>query len=143
MSGPDIAAEIAAALIEAGEEVGTGAYTHTIRRVVSAPTDETGAPTNPFAGPAEPAPAPEPELFEVTGIEGVQDVRDMTGTLVGVQRRTLTINATGVTPLKSDRIAVGVARGDVVSDTVFEEILAVKPLAPGGTALLYELQLSA
>ena len=133
MSGADIAAEIAAALAEAGEAVGTGPYLCTIRR---APVDEA---TTPWAMPS----ANDSVDYEVTAIEDVRDIRDMSGTLIGMQKRTLTINATGVQPLKSDRIAVGVAPADVTADTVFEEILAVKPLAPGGVALLYELELSA
>jgi len=81
-------------------------------------------------------------LYPVTGIENMQDVRDMTGTLIGMKKRTLTINATGVTPLKSDTIAVGVAPGDVVEGTKFEEIISVMYLSPGGTVLLYRLELA-
>ena len=136
MSGAEIQAEVAAALAEAGEAVGTGPYVCTIRRA-SAEPDE---PQSPWDAPADPANAPTD--YEVTAIEDVQDVRDMTGTLIGVQKRTLTVSATGVAPLKSDVIAVGVAPGDVTADTRFEEIIAVKPLAPSGVALLYELELS-
>jgi hypothetical protein len=136
VSGAEIAAEVAAALAEAGEAVGTGPYTCTIRRA-SAEPDE---PQTPWDDPADPVNTP--QLFQVTAIEGVQDVRDTTGTLIGVQKRTLTIDATGVQPIKSDTIACGVAPGDVDGNTAFEEILAVKPLAPGGTALLFELELA-
>ena len=136
MSGAEIAAEVAAALAEAGEATGTGAYICTIRRA-SAELDE---PTNPWDEPADPV--NEPQLFPVTAIERMQDVRDMTGMLVGMKKRTLTINATGVTPLKSDTIAVGVAPGDVVEGTKFEEIISVMYLSPGGTVLLYRLELA-
>lgn len=135
-AGTDIAAEVAAALAEAGEAVGSGPYISTIRRASSEPDE----PQTPWDEPADPA--NEPTLYAVTGIEDVRDVRDMTGTMIGVRRRTLTIEATGVAPLKSDTIAVGVAPGDVTAQTVFEEILAVKPLAPGGVALLFEIQLA-
>lgn len=131
-----IQAEIAAALAEAGEAVGTGTYFCTIRRASSAPSE----PVNPWDAPADPV--NDPVDYQVTAIEDVQDVRDMNGMLVGVQKRTLTIDATGVVPLKSDVIAVGVAKADVAADTAFEEILAVKPLSPGGVALLYELELA-
>lgn len=137
MSGADIAAEVAAALAEAGEATGTGPYICTIRRA-SAEPDE---PQTPWDDPADPP--NEPSDFPVTAVEEVKEVRDMTGTLIGVQKRTLTVEATGVAPKKSDTIAVGVAPEDVTEQTSFEEILAVKPLAPGGTALLYELELSA
>ncbi len=136
MSGTAIAAEVAAALAEAGEAVGSGPYLCTIRRASSEPDE----PQTPWDEPADPA--NDPVDFEVVAVESVQDVRDMSGTLIGVQKRTLTVSATGVAPLKSDTIAVGVAKADVDADTLFEEILAVKPLAPGGTALLYELELA-
>lgn len=136
MSGAEIVAEVAAALAEAGEATGTGPMISTIRRASSAPTE----PQNPWDEPA--SPANPPQLFAVTGVEDIRDVRDMTGMLVGIQKRTLTIEATGVAPLKSDTIAVGVAPGDVTAQTVFEEILSVKPLAPGGVALLFELELA-
>jgi hypothetical protein len=136
MSGAEIASEVAAALAEAGEAVGTGPYICTIRRA----SDEPDEPQTPWDEPADPANAPTD--YPVTAVEDVKEIRDMTGNLIGVQKRTLTINATGVEPLKSDTIAVGVAPDDVTSDTVFEEILAVKPFAPAGTVLLYELSLA-
>lgn len=137
MSGLDIQAEIAAALAEAGEAVGTGPLICTIRRANPVPDE----PQNPFDEPSVGDDNP-PQLFPVTAVESIQDVRDMNGTLIGVKKRTLTINATGVAPLKSDTIAVGVAPAAVTSQTVFEEILAVTPLSPGGTAILYELSLA-
>lgn len=136
MTGPSIAAEVAAAFAEAGEAVGSGPYISTIRRASSEPDE----PQNPWDDPADPV--NEPADYAVTGIQEVKDIRDMTGMLVGIQKRTLTIEATGVAPLKSDTIAVGVAPGDVTAQTVFEEILSVKPLAPGGVALLFELELA-
>jgi hypothetical protein len=108
----------------------------TIRRASSEPDE----PQNPWEEPADPA--NDPVDYQVVAIEDVRDIRDMNGTLIGTQKRTLTIDATGVQPLKSDVIAVGVAKADVAADTVFEEIIAVKPLAPSGVALLYELELS-
>jgi hypothetical protein len=136
MSGADTQAEVAAALAEAGEATGSGPYICTIRRA-SAEPDE---PQTPWDEPADPA--NDPTDYAVTAVEDVKEIRDMTGNLIGVQKRTLTIDATGVAPLKSDVIAVGVAPDDVTSDTAFEEILAVKPLAPAGTVLLYELSLA-
>ena len=136
MSGADITAEVAAALAQAGEATGTGPLICTIRR----DSDEPDEPQNPWDEPADPE--NEPQLFPVTAVESIQDVRDMSGSLIGVKKRTLTINATGVAPLKSDSIAVGVAPAAVTAQTAFEEILAVTPLSPAGTALLYELSLA-
>ena len=131
MSGSQIAAEVAAALAEAGEATGNGPLICTIGR-------NTGTGT-PWDNNVSTVPD---LLYPVTGIENMQDVRDMSGMLVGVQKRTLTINATGVAPLKSDTIAVGVAPGDVVEGTKFEEIISVMYLSPGGTVLLYRLELA-
>lgn len=136
MSGASIAAEIAAALGEAGAATGTGPLLCTIRRAPAEPDE----PQNPWDEPADPA--NEPTLYQVTGIEDVSDVRDMSGTLIGVQKRTLTIDATGVVPLKSDTIAVGVATAAIVADTAFEEILEVETVAPGGVALMHNLRLA-
>jgi len=116
---------------KAGRKTGTGAYICTIGR-------NTGTGT-PWDNNVNTVPD---LLYPVTGIENMQDVRDMTGTLVGMKKRTLTINATGVTPLKSDTIAVGVAPGDVVEGTKFEEIISVMYLSPGDTVLLYRLELA-
>ena len=131
MSGSQIAADVAAALAEAGEATGNGPLICTIGR-------NTGTGT-PWDNNVRTVPD---LLYPVTGIENMQDVRDMTGMLVGMKKRTLTINATGVTPLKSDTIAVGVAPGDVVEGTKFEEIISVMYLSPGDTVLLYRLELA-
>ena len=131
MSGSQIAAEVAAALAEAGEATGNGPLICTIGR-------NTGTGT-PWDNNVNTVPD---LLYPVTGIENMQDVRDMSGMLVGIQKRTLTINATGVSPLKSDTIAVGVAPDDVVEGTKFEEIISVMYLSPGGTVLFYRLELA-
>lgn len=136
MSGLDIQAEIAAALIEAGEAVGTGAYTCTIRRE-SAEPDEPQTPWDEPADPANP-----PQLFPVTAVQDMREVRDMSGMLVGQAQRRLMIDATGVQPLKSDVIAVGVAMEDVDAGTVFEEIVEVRPLSPAGVPVMYEIMLA-
>lgn len=130
MSGTQIAAEIAAALGEAGEAVGSGALACTLRRLGSGPSsphDETatGAPAH----------------YPLTGIDDRREIRDASGSLTGRFRRTLTINATGEAPVKSDLIAVGVALADVDENTVFSEIEEVRPFSPGGVVLLYEVDL--
>lgn len=105
----------------------------TIRRASDTPSD----PQTPWS---EFSPNP-PAYFEVTAIEDMQDVRDMSGNLVGIKRRTLTVDAAGVAPLKSDTIAVGVRIADVDAGTGFEEIVSVTPVAPAGVALMYEIEL--
>ncbi len=57
-------------------------------------------------------------------------VRDPGGELTGMTQRTLYIStAAGVTPAKGDKVQIGGA---------WHEIAEVRPLNPGGTALMYE-----
>lgn len=135
-AGTRIADRVRRGLARAGQRTGSGAYTCTIRRASTEPDE----PQTPWDSPADPA--NDPTDYAVTAVEDIREVRDNSGALIGVTKRTLTIDATGVTPLKSDTIAVGVAPADVAEDTTFEEIIAVRPLAPGGVALLYELDLA-
>ena len=135
MSGLSIQAEVAAALAETGAEVGSGLLVCTIRRE---PT-EVDEPQNPWDAPANPA--NEPALYRVTGIEEMQEIRDMPGNLIGVKKRKLLVGAITVEPLKSDTIAVGVDPDNVTVSTVFEAILGVDALSPAGTPLMYTLEL--
>jgi hypothetical protein len=136
MSGLEIQSEVAAALAEAGEAVGTGPYLCTIRRA-SAEPDE---PQTPWDEPA--SPANDPVDYEVTGLKEATTSRYMDGTLIGERRRVLTIGGTGVRPLKSDKVALGVAKADVTGDTVFEEIIEIETEEPTDTPLLYGLHLA-
>ena len=135
-AGTDIAAEVAAALAEAGEAVGSGPYISTIRRA-SAEPDEPQTPWDEPASPVNP-----PTLFAVTGIKDETTSRYMDGTLIGELRRVLTIGATGVRPLPSDKVAVGVAPADVAGDTLFEEIIEIETLEPTDTPFLYGIHLA-
>lgn len=134
-AGTDIAAEVAAALIEAGEATGDGALVCTIKRPASGGSE----PTTPWD--AEDTAAGAPAHYEVTAIQNNQRVRDASGTLIGTTMRTLTVDATGVTPLKSDLIAVGVAMADADANTVYEGISEVVTEAVGGVALFHEVTL--
>lgn len=130
-NGADIAAEIHAALIEAGEAVGDGELICTLEK------PGTGGPTTPWDATSPTT----PDRYNVTAMEDNQRIRDMSGTLTGETLRTLTISAVGAVPEKDDRLAVGVASGDITADTVWSEIIEVRPLAPAGEALLYECDL--
>lgn len=71
--------------------------------------------------------------YTVTVIDdGIKD-RYIPGTLTTRRVRVLTIGATGIVPVKADRITV---RG------VTHEIEAVLPLAPGGVDLMFEIELA-
>lgn len=132
-AGADIAAEVAAALAEAGEAIGNGPLICTLRKAGA------GGPTKPW----DTTPADDPGLHELVAVDEYQQIRDAAGTLTGEQIRKLTVNATGAVPEKADRIAIGVAKADVAADTLFEEIKMVRPVAPGGVALMFELELAA
>lgn len=73
------------------------------------------------------------ETYEITVIDDAQRVRDASGTLVGQTMRTLTVATGSATPAKGDRVQVL---------SVWHEIAEVRPLAPGGVALLWEVDLA-
>lgn len=60
---------------------------------------------------------------------------------MGQTIRTLTCSAMVVEPHDDWQIAVGVAQDDVTEATPFEDILPVRPLAPAGVPVLYEIDL--
>lgn len=133
--GADIAAEVAEALAEAGTETGDGPLICTIKRPASG-DDEPRAPWEvKFVSEGDPT------YHEVTAIQQTLRIRDQSGTLTGETRRMLTVDATGTTPLKDDLIAVGVTEAEVTDSTVFEQILDVETIAPGGVALMHEVEL--
>lgn len=125
----DIAAQVAAALAEAGQAVSGAPMPCTIKRA-------SGGPSTPW-GEGEAT----PEYHEVTGLQDTQTIRDNAGAVVS-QVRVVTVDALGVAPLASDMIAVGVARADVSSATRWEAITRVTPLAPAGVAVMYEIELA-
>jgi hypothetical protein len=76
-------------------------------------------------------------------IEGVREIRDQAGMTVLEVRRTLMISATGAAPTKGQQVAVGVTAEDAADATVWHEIVEVRPVSPGGIAVLYEVDLAA
>ena len=137
-AGTRIQNKIKRGLEKAGRKTGAGPLLCTIKRADPNSSDAPKTPQEAMYVPDTPF-----TLHEVTAIEDMREVRDMNGMLTGVTKRTLTVSATGIAPLKSDTIAVGVAKADATAQTDYEEILAVRPTAPGGVALLYELDVSA
>jgi len=131
MNGADIAAEITSALGEASVATGDGPLICTLRK------PGTGGPTSPHDTTPEPADT----LHEMNGLSGSRQLRDASGTLIGKTIGTLTLSATGVEPKQGEQIAVGVAMADVTNDTLFQTIAEVRPLAPGGVALSYDVDM--
>ncbi|CAD7023166.1 hypothetical protein REJC140_00115 [Pseudorhizobium endolithicum] len=91
----------------------------------------------------DPQPGGGPTYKTLYAVEGFQEVRDASGTLIGQTRHTLTVTADpDAVPMKSHQVAIGVRAEDVAADTAFIEIIEVRPLAPAGVAVLYELDLT-
>lgn len=111
-----IAAEVAGAIASVG-------FTATIARPTTGPVT-----------PWDTTPEGTPDSIPVTVIDDAFKDRYVPGSLITRRVRVLTIGATGIVPVKSDRITV---RG------VEFEIGEVAALAPGGVDLLYEVDLSA
>lgn len=96
----------------------------------------------PPANPWDP-PGGDPVYSTVHVVEGVREIRDINGTTILETRRTLLISATGAIPTKGQRVAVGLVAEEVVDETVWHEIVEVRPLAPAGVAVLFEVDLGA
>lgn len=58
-------------------------------------------------------------------------------------RKVIMSTSAGVVPAQKDLFVIGMVAGDVTSGTQFVEVEEVRPLSPGGTDLLYELELAA
>lgn len=95
-----------------------------------------GAPANAWDPPSG-----SPTYHTVYCLEGVREIRDAAGTTILRTMRTLMISATGPAPAKGQRIAVGVSADDADEDSPWQEIEEVRPLAPAGVAVLYEVDL--
>lgn len=97
-----------------------------------------GAITGPPYDPVE-----EPPIYKTLHcIEGYQEIRDQSGTLVGQTRHTLTVTAkTDAAPLKSYRVALGITAEEASEASQWVEIAEVRPLAPAAVAVLYDIDL--
>lgn len=129
MSGPEVAAEIAAGLAEAGRALGQGEPVHTIRR--------PGA--NSRGSPHNTKPEPWPVFHELVGIETSRKIRDEAGSLIGRSVRVLKVGATGIEPKKGDEIAPWTTARQIAEITKFETIAEVTTKQIGGVPLSYEI----
>lgn len=88
--------------------------------------------------------APEQAVADTTivVVDLNEQSRDDSGILVGETRRTLLVSTgAGVTITKADKVTLGLTKEQVVPVTRFQEIAKVRPLAPGGTVILWEVDL--
>jgi hypothetical protein len=89
------------------------------------------------------APVSLPEHKDIIAVDLNERLRDANGTLVGTtQRKLLVSTATGITPTKGDRVSVGITAAVATDDSEWHEISEVRPLAPGGLTLLWEVDLN-
>ncbi|WP_416355552.1 hypothetical protein ACLNGM_15040 [Aureimonas phyllosphaerae] len=125
-----IAAEVADALRSVADVSQPGGFPVVLRKQTSV----GGDPWNPaFTNATD---------FPLHAIETVREVRDASGTLIGQSVRTLTVTAIpDVVPASGDTIAIGAAVPD--TNTEWVQIAEVRPLAPAGIAVLYEIDLIA
>lgn len=94
--------------------------------VLLKPGEPTGDPWNP--GPPGP-----PTEHPIQIVQDFERLRDMNGTLIGVTQMTLLIStAGGVVPAREDAVRLNGSEYPVA---------AVRPVSPGGQALLYEVDL--
>lgn len=133
-----IAAKVQRAIVKVADTSQPDGYPATIRRVVPGTPD-----------PAEPWILVDPTITYTTVRVVVFDkeLRDVNGTLIGMTKRTITISgAAGIVPTDDDTIAEGVALTfvDEADDAThpWQEIVACRPLAPAGIAVLYDLELA-
>lgn len=126
-----IAAEVSDAIRSVSDVSQPNGYPVTLR----IPGEATGPEWDPQPGV--------PIYKTLYAVEGFQEIRDASGTLIGQTRHTLTVTADpGAVPMKSHQVAIGVKAEDVTADTAFVEIIEVRPLAPAGVPVLYEIDLS-
>lgn len=125
-----VAAEIDEAIRSVGDVSQPDGYPVTLRI--------PGAITGPPYDPVE-----EPPIYKTLHcVEGYQEIRDQSGTLIGQAKHTLTVTAKAdAVPLKSYRVALGVTAETASDASQWVEIAEVRPLAPAGVAVLYDIDL--
>lgn len=131
-----IAGKVERALAKIGDTSQPNGYPATLRKPAGS------APLNPWDPPGG-----TPTYHQVIVMVADKEIRDASGTLIGVTRRTVTISgAAGVTPTDDDKIYLGahLTYVDVTTDEgiAWQEIQAVRELAPAGVAVLFECDLA-
>jgi hypothetical protein len=128
-----IAAEVDEAIRSIADVGEPGGFPVALRK----PGSPTGDPWNPTPGM--------PTYATLWGFEAVQELRDVNGTLIDQTKRTLTVSAQpGVVPDDEDSVLVGMnaEEAETAGDAApWTSILIVRPLAPVGIAVLYEIDL--
>ncbi len=96
------------------------------------PGETTGPEYDPVVGP--------PTYKTLYCVEGFQEIRDQSATLIGQARHTLTVTADpDAIPLKSHTVAIGITTEQADESSAWIEVVEIRPLAPSGVAVLYEI----
>lgn len=132
-----VAAEVEQALASIGDTSQPNGYPATLRR---AGARTGGTDYQPEYG--------DPTYYQVIVMVSDKELRDVNGTLIGMTKRTVTISgAAGVVPSDDDKIVLGshLTFVDAATDeaVAWQEIAAVRELAPAGVAVLYECDIQA
>ncbi len=93
---------------------------------IEKPGKPSGDPWNPTPGVSTRHP--------IHVVQEFHRFRDAEGALIGQTVHTLLVAAEGTTPEKADKVALG-------GETRWHEVAEVRPVAPGGVAVMYELDL--
>jgi len=133
-----VAAEVEAAIASVGDVSQPEGFPAVLKRVV------LGEAPNEWTPPSE-----ETTFLTIRVVDDNRRLRDINGTLIGETVRTLMVGAS-VEPLKTDLVAVGIT-GDQAETaaqtnpdpTRYHVIQEVRPFAPAGVVLLYEIELAA
>lgn len=130
-----VAAEVEEALRSIGDVSEPDGHPAVIRKLVPGVVD----PATPWIEPVDTI-----TYHQVVVLISDKELRDINGTLIGQTKRTITISgAAGVVPSDDDRIVLGMTEAQVeaAGDTAvaWHDIEAIKPLAPAGISVLYEI----
>jgi len=137
MSGEDIAAEIAAALREVGEAVGSGPLVALLKKPGATVPNPDAPPQNPFPdpnAPPDPDPEPNPEAPDPVPVVIMLD------SFTKKHHDKWEIRCTDLLVIMEATVAVPTQGDKLDIDGLDYDIMAVDPLAPGGVALMYECQ---
>lgn len=127
MTGASIAAEVSAALAEAGVATGAGKLVATLRKRSGSDVPWTGVDLT----------LTDAETTVVQVRKRVVDGPAMVARYVDA----LLMDPTGPAPAKGDQVAVGVLPAEVTDATVWVRLGEVEIVAPGGVPVLYKASL--
>jgi hypothetical protein len=137
-----IAAEVEAAIASIGDVSQPDGFPAALRRVTTEPGE------NPWNPPVETV-----AYLTIRVVDENKRLRDIDGTLINRTMRTLMVGAS-VPPIKTDTVAIGItgAQAEAAAEAATEEepdttqyhvIQEVRPLAPAGIVVMYEIELAA